>query len=156
MVKENVELVLGDDEQEESRVHAIVARAIQAKATVFVGRFLCDMTLPEPVASAWREANVTLRQYGHSCFVNAYPPLADAGRAEIGLEEAEAALRSGKYDIVLLSQVLTAIDERLLTSFDLAALIEARPEDVALVLTGCNVPTELVAQCETSQQGGGR
>jgi cob(I)alamin adenosyltransferase len=93
-----------------------------------------------------------LRQYGHSCFVNAYPPLADAGRIEIGLDEAEAALQSDQYDIVLLSQILTAIDEHLLTGFDIARLIQVCPDRVTLILTGRNAPQELAAQCESRQQ----
>lgn len=156
MAKENLELILGSDEREEFRVHEIVAEAIETKTATFVGRFLRDMALTESVAAEWRDSHITLRQYGHSCFVNAYPPLADAGRIEIGLDEAEAALRSGRYDIVLLSQILTAIDEHLLTSSDIARLIQVCPDRVTLILTGRNAPKELVAQCESCQQEVGR
>jgi cob(I)alamin adenosyltransferase len=156
MVKENIELVLGTDEQEEARVHAIVTQAIQRKAAVFVGRFLRDMALTKSIVAEWRDSNIMLRQYGHSCFVNAYPPLADAGRIEIGLDEAEVALHGGQYDIVLLSQILTAIDERLLTSSDIARLVQVCPDRVTLILTGRNAPEELVAQCESCQQEAGR
>jgi cob(I)alamin adenosyltransferase len=79
--------------------------------------------------------------------VNARPILADAGRAEIGLEEAETALRSGKFDLVLLSQILTAVDEGLLTEVDVLGLVSARPEHVGLILTGHTAPPDFCRRC---------
>jgi cob(I)alamin adenosyltransferase len=145
-----VELVLGEAEQEETRVRAMVTQAIQTRASLFVGRFLTDLSVPDEVRSFWAKSRVVLRQYGCSCHVNAPPPLADAGRAEIGLEEAEAALRSGKYDLVLLSQILTAVEEDLLTTADLLALIAKRPTRVTLILTGLHAPTDIIAECGRS------
>jgi ATP:corrinoid adenosyltransferase len=143
-----VELVLRDAAQEESYVRAMVKQAIQTRTSLFFGRFLNDLLSPDEARSLGAKSNIVLRQYGYSCHVNAPPLLADAGRAEIGLEEAEAALRSGKYDLVLLSQILTAVEEDLLTASDLLALMDQRPEHVTLILTGPNAPAELKARCE--------
>lgn len=146
MATGTVEIVLGDFEQEESQLLAIVVQSIQARACLFVGRFLADLSLPAEVPPLWATSNVVLRQYGSSCYVNAPPLLDDAKRAEIGLEEAETALSSGKYDLVLLSHILTAIDEGLLTTTDVLGLVNGRPKHVNLVLTGRTVPPVLYGE----------
>jgi cob(I)alamin adenosyltransferase len=143
-----VKLVLTDAGQEEARLNAIVAQTIAARNSLFLGRFLSDLLLPDAIRSQWARSRVALRQYGYSCHVNAPPLLADIGRAEIGLEEAEAALRSGVYEVVLLSQILTAVDADLLTTRDVQSLCGVRPQHVTLILTGRNAPTEIAAECE--------
>ena len=142
-----VEIVLGDFEQEKSQLRAIVTQSIQSQASLFVGRFLSDLPLPDGVRSQWATSKVVLRQYGCSLYVNAPPLLADARRAEIGLEEAETALCGGRFDRVLLSQFLTAVDEGLLTAADVLELVDARPRHVALILTGCTAPPALRLRC---------
>jgi cob(I)alamin adenosyltransferase len=156
MAKGTVELVLGDAERELSQVCAIVTRAIQVKTPLFLGRFLSDIAMHEKELSSWTDPHIVVRQFGCSCYVNACPPLADANRVEIGLEEAEAALRSNRYEVVLLSQILTAIDEDLLTTQDIESLFGARPQHVTLILTGRNAPSELTARYEGSHQGSQR
>jgi cob(I)alamin adenosyltransferase len=141
MAEDPVKHVIGDGEDELFRVRAIVSQAIVAKASLFLGRFLSDMTLGESELSSWCGSNIVLRQFGGSCFVNAYSPLAEVKRTEIGLEKAEAALQSGRYDVVLLSHILTALDEDLLAMSDLESLASLRPPHVTLILTGRSAPS---------------
>lgn len=137
------ELVLSHARDENSRIESIVNQASQAGKRVFFGRFLTDLVLSDTMLSQWKENGVVLRQYGNSCYVNACPPLADVRRVELGVEESEAALRSGKYDIVLLSQILSAIDEPLLACPDIQLLVNACPKHVSLILTGDKAPSEI-------------
>jgi ATP:corrinoid adenosyltransferase len=109
---------------------------MQDGKTVFVGRFLTDLALPDTTFSRWQENGVTLRQYGNSYYVNACPALADARRVELGVEESETILREGKHDVVLLSQILSANDETFLSCSDIVRLVEACPKHVSLILTG--------------------
>lgn len=148
MARGTVELVLGNAEEEEARVRAMLNEAFQTGAALFFGRFLTDLLSPDEARPLEATSNVVLRQYGRSCHVNAPPLLADARRAEIGWEEAEAALRGGRHDRVLLSQILTAVEQELLVASDLLALMDQRPEHVTLILTGASAPAEIVAQCE--------
>ncbi|MDZ7619404.1 MAG: cob(I)yrinic acid a,c-diamide adenosyltransferase, partial [Patescibacteria group bacterium] len=91
--------------------------------------------------------------YGHSCHMNACPQLAEAGRIDLGMEEAETAVLSGRYQTVVLSQVLTALEEELLTAEDVVTLMDACPAHVALVLTGRTAPIIIAAQCEPWAEG---
>jgi cob(I)alamin adenosyltransferase len=124
---------------------------VEKQTALFFARFLAD------IPASW-DNNVTYslrysmrivcRQYGRSYFVNACPPLDDVVRAEIGLEEAEAALQSGRHEVVLLSQILTAVEERLLSLQDVIRLIANRPPHVRLILTGRKAPEGLLEHSE--------
>jgi hypothetical protein len=134
------QIFVGDDGQEMRFLRQVCTQAVCDATPLFLARFLAEISLvgrtPEFLSSPW----ITLRQYGGSCFVNAPPPLADALRAETGLAEAEAAVHSGKYRIVILSQILDAFGAGLLTPEDLAALVDACPAHVRLILTGHGLP----------------
>lgn len=56
--------------------------------------------------------------------------------AQAGYEKAVAALRAGEYQFVILDEILSAVDERLLTEQQILDLIEKKPQDVTLIMTG--------------------
>lgn len=146
------ELVVSHTKDENSRIEAIVTQASQADKTLFLGRFLTDLVLSVTMLSQWKKNGVVLRQYGNSYYVNACPTLADVRRVELGVEESEIALRSGKYDVVLLSQILNAVDEHLLTSPDIQRLANACPKHVSLILTGDKAPSEIAVEHKYCQE----
>ena len=61
-----------------------------------------------------------------------------------GLKEAEEDITSGKYDVVVLDEIFTAIYYSLASVEDVLRLIEIKPENVELVLTGRYAPKEIV------------
>lgn len=148
-----VELVLGDSEYERAYLGAVATQAIQAENSLFVARFLTDLSLTHEVLSKWNTSGIVLRQFGSSYYVNAYMQLADIGRVDIGMEESEVALRSGNYDVVFLSQILIALNEDLLTTADILSLINTNPANVRLILTGCDAPAEITSKCKLRKQG---
>ena len=147
MTNNAIQLMLGDAEQEASCLHAIVTQAIETRSSLFLGRFLTDFSASDAQRLSQNNSHIMLRQYGHSQYVNAQPIVANVRRIEIGLEEAEEALKSGKYDTVLLSQVLTAVGNDMLRISHLFALLGQRPDQVTLVLTGSSAPVEILAEC---------
>lgn len=145
MLTENpVTTIVGDGRQERAYLKEVVTQAAQNGTSLFLGRFLTDMNVGEIAPRLSDSPWVVVRQYGSSYFVNARPPLAEALRAEQALEDAEAAIRSGKHQTVLLSQILNAVADDLLRPQDLAALVDARPGQVHLLMTGCGIPSHVV------------
>jgi hypothetical protein len=122
----------------------ITAETPQHPGPFFLGRFLTDLSVAEIAPLLLDFPGMVLRQYGGSCYMNAQPPLADAFRAELGLEEAEDALRGGKYRVIILSQILSAVHAGLLRPQDVATIVEARPPCVSLILTGSDVSAEMI------------
>ena len=58
-----------------------------------------------------------------------------------GLEKAAEALRSKKYDLVILDEIFTALDRRLITEDQIMDLIEGSGEVSCLVLQGGEPPS---------------
>jgi len=64
--------------------------------------------------------------------------------AQKGLVRAEKKIRSGKFDVVILDEILCALDLGLLKAQDVLALMRKMPECIELVLTGRNAPIALI------------
>ena len=72
-------------------------------------------------------------------------PLEDhAAAAAHGWQVAQQIVREGEYDVVVLDEVLGAVNAGLVPLDELLELVRARPPELHLVLTGRNVPPELV------------
>ncbi len=52
------------------------------------------------------------------------------------MEESINALKSKKYDLVVLDEALSAVESKLLTEADILRIMKAKPESVHLCLTG--------------------
>lgn len=66
-----------------------------------------------------------------------------------GVERAAEALRSKRYDLVILDEILTAMDRGLITEDQIMELIEERGEVSCLVLTGRGATHRLIAKADT-------
>jgi cob(I)alamin adenosyltransferase len=74
---------------------------------------------------------------GRECFVNKEDPDPEDLRwARKGWDLAQKAVHSRKYRIVILDEINVAVSYGLVPRRDLISLMESKPEDVELVLTG--------------------
>lgn len=64
--------------------------------------------------------------------------------ARKGLEAAEAAIHSGKYDLVILDELNVAVDLGLVLVEEVVKLINGKPEKLHLVITGRNAPQQVI------------
>ncbi|HHV62620.1 MAG TPA: cob(I)yrinic acid a,c-diamide adenosyltransferase [Firmicutes bacterium] len=88
---------------------------------------------------------VTITQFGTGRFIRGGRP------GDIEKELAREALRramkdfaSGEYDLVILDEVSHAINKGLITLVDLLQLLKEKPGHIELVLTGRDMPGELI------------
>jgi cob(I)alamin adenosyltransferase len=68
--------------------------------------------------------------------------------ARDGLELAREKLRSGRYRLVILDEINNAIHTGLLATEDLLQLLDEKPEQVDLVITGRDAPAEVVERAD--------
>ncbi|MBI3008226.1 MAG: cob(I)yrinic acid a,c-diamide adenosyltransferase [Candidatus Omnitrophica bacterium] len=64
------------------------------------------------------------------------------------LKEVGKVLSSGRYDLVILDEVVNAVSEKYLDVQALVGLIDSRPEEVEMVLTGRNAPEEIIRMAD--------
>ena len=114
----------------------LAVRAAGAGMRVFLGQFVKGMKYSE-VATLKRLADViTVRQFGRSCFIERKPDPEDIRLAQAGLAETRHILASKDYQLVILDEVTIANHYGLVSTDELLELIDAKPEDVELVITG--------------------
>ena len=68
--------------------------------------------------------------------------------AQQTLAYAEQEIASGKYDLVILDEILIAINQGLITVKQVLDLLDAKPGSVELVLTGRKAPPEIVQRAD--------
>lgn len=68
--------------------------------------------------------------------------------ARNSFEYAKEVLGSGEYQMVILDEILIAIDKGLLDTSEVIDLIKRKPDSVELVLTGRGAPAELIRRAD--------
>src|SRR5690606_22980016 len=63
--------------------------------------------------------------------------------AHAGLKEAKKILKSKKFEVVILDELLSAYEEKLIKLSDVESVIAAKPKDIHLVITGHKLPARL-------------
>ena len=87
----------------------------------------------------------TIVQMGHDGWLGSEPPGADAVvMARRAFEMARDAVAGGRFDLVILDEINTAVSHGLLTVEELLLLIREKGERVELVLTGRNAALEVI------------
>ena len=89
--------------------------------------------------------NFTFSQHGRDEFVNKdTPEQIDIDMAQEGFSHAKELIKNGKYDMIILDEINVAVDYNLINIEDVIKLIEERPENLELVLTGRDAHPEIV------------
>lgn len=89
--------------------------------------------------------NLTLKAFGRGEFITAKPPdKEDVRLAEQALQLAKEAVKSGKYDVIILDEVNVALTLKLIDLEEVLKLIQSKPNHVELVLTGRNAPVQVI------------
>ncbi|MDQ7782223.1 MAG: cob(I)yrinic acid a,c-diamide adenosyltransferase [Desulfomonilaceae bacterium] len=99
----------------------------------------------EHFAATKLEPLVTIKPMGCNGFIHCRggDPL-DRIMAENALEEARKALVTGQYDMIILDEVNCAVHFGLIAVEDVVKLLDSKPEQVELILTGRYARQELI------------
>ncbi|HNT30055.1 MAG TPA: cob(I)yrinic acid a,c-diamide adenosyltransferase [bacterium] len=89
--------------------------------------------------------NWKIKQFGRPEYVNkANPDPCDVQGAEAGFAHAREVIDSDRYDLIILDEIICAIDYGLLDLGTVIQLVKTKPERLELVLTGRNAPQRLL------------
>ncbi|MBF0343133.1 MAG: cob(I)yrinic acid a,c-diamide adenosyltransferase [Nitrospirae bacterium] len=86
---------------------------------------------------------ITLRQYGRG-FVRGKPASEDIEAAKRGLAESKEVMLSADFQVVVLDEINVALRLGVLELQEVVKLIQQRPPNVELVLTGRDADTEVI------------
>jgi len=125
-------------------------RAIGQGYNVFIVQFMKGRKYGEFVAAEKYLPRLTIKMSGLDSFVMRDNPAAiDIEMAQKGLDAARKAIRSGKYDMVILDEINVALDFKLIKLKEVMDLIKNKPSALDIILTGRYAPKEIIKLADT-------
>ncbi len=140
-----VQVYTGNGKGKTSAAFGLALRAIGRGLRVYIIQFIKGGFDYGELHVVKKLPNLTLKTFGRGQFVTARPPAEEDIRlAGEAFELAEKVVQDGKYDIVILDEINVALNLNLVKLEEVLNLIEKKPKNVELVLTGRKVPNEIV------------
>jgi cob(I)alamin adenosyltransferase len=138
-------------------------RAAGAGFNVYMIQFMKGRRYSE-LNSVEKLSNFTISQHGRDEFVNKdKPEQIDIDLAQKGFAHTKKLIKSGKYDMIILDEINVTVYFNLIDLYELMKVIENKPENLELVLTGryahpriqriANYVTEMLEIKHPYQQG---
>lgn len=76
------------------------------------------------------------------------PDAAEKEPARRALEHAANVIKSGKYHLIILDEINCALHKNLINTEEVLTLLDAKPEDVEIILTGRNAPQAVLDRAD--------
>lgn len=143
-----VQLFTGDGKGKTTAALGLALRASGRGLRTYIGQFMKGQRYGE--MEALRDHPfITLEQYGDPRCIRREEVTADhVAQAHEGLERALKAMLSGDFDLVVLDEVNVSIWFGVLTTEEVLAFLDQRPEHVEVVLTGRRAPQALIERAD--------
>jgi len=143
-----VQLYTGDGKGKTTAALGLALRASGHGLRTYIGQFMKGQQYGE--LDALRDnPYITVEQYGSPrCIHREEVTSQHITEAQQGLEQAREVMLSGDYDLVILDEVNVAIWFGVLTTEEVLAFLDQRPDDVEVVLTGRRAPQALIDRAD--------
>lgn len=144
-----VHVYTGDGKGKTTAALGLALRACGHGLKVHMIQFMKgDISYGELRAAEWIP-NLTIVQFGRASFVDRDKPAdEDIALAKKALEHAKAIIRKGEHDLVILDELNVAIDHKLLGLEEVLELIDTKPEDMELVITGRYAKEKIIERAD--------
>ncbi len=144
-----VQVYTGDGKGKTTAALGLALRACGHGLSVYMIQFMKgDIEYGELKAATWIP-NLTIIQFGRPDFVDKENPnKVDFEFAKKALEHAQKIISSDKYDIVILDELNVALDFNLVSLKEVLKLIDSKPKNMELVITGRNAPKEILMRAD--------
>lgn len=145
-----VQVYTGDGKGKTTAAFGLALRAAGHGMGVFVGQFLKMRPSGEIRAAARLRPLIVVRKFGREGLIlgPAGVTETDIQRARRGLQTCLWAMLSGRYQLVVLDEIHTALHFRILTEAEVHDFLDRRPEGVEVVLTGRCAPTSIIDRAD--------
>lgn len=145
-----IQIYTGNGKGKTTAALGLALRAVGAGLRVYIGQFLKQGETGENKVLHERFPEVTVEQFGSAkgLIIRRGVAPEDTIRAREGLVKGREALLSGRYDVVILDEILVAAGMGLIGEEDVLSLMELKPGRVELVLTGRGAREAITARAD--------
>jgi cob(I)alamin adenosyltransferase len=140
-----IQVYTGDGKGKTTAALGLALRACGHGLSVYMIQFMKGDIEYGELKAAQCIPNLTIIQFGRPDFVDKENPRKeDIDLARKALEHAKDIISSGDHDIVILDELNVALDFKLVDLKDALMLIESKPKNIELIITGRNAPKEIL------------
>ncbi|OQY51593.1 MAG: cob(I)yrinic acid a,c-diamide adenosyltransferase [Desulfobacteraceae bacterium 4572_89] len=146
-MKGYVQVYTGNGKGKTTASLGLAIRAAGADLKVYIAQFLKKGDYSE-IKSLSRFDNITVEQYGMGKFIRSNPSEEDMAAGARGYKKVCEILKQNKHDLVIVEEGNVAFMCNIFSEADLLALIDMKPENVELVITGRGAPQSLLDRAD--------
>jgi cob(I)alamin adenosyltransferase len=145
-----VQVYTGNGKGKTAAALGLALRAAGHGMRVYIGQFLKGQKYGELFSLKCLSPYVTLEQFGRKGFIHVTenPDDEDIERAKRGLRKCLRAMLSQKYRIIILDEINVAVYFHVLTEREVLDVLDKRPDDVEIVLTGRYAPRSFIRRAD--------
>ena len=140
-----IHVYTGNGKGKTTAAFGLALRGTMAGKKVYVGQFVKSMAYSEDRAKEYIP-NLEIEQLGLGCAFEKEIGIEDQKAAKEGLKKAKEAFLS--FDIVILDEIFIAHYLGLVSESDILLLMEQKPKQVELILTGRGASEKIIAAAD--------
>ncbi len=123
-------------------------RAAGAGLKVFIAQFIKMGEYSEIKALKRFKDLITVEQFGSGRFIKGKPSASDIEAARKGVEKIKAAFTSGQHNVIIMEEANVAAALGLLSVEDILKIMDEKPKDVELVITGRGADSRIIEKAD--------
>lgn len=146
LIKGYIHVYTGNGKGKTTAALGLAFRAMGKGLKTYIGQFIKGQQYGEIKSAELTSGMITIERYGRDSFlhIQSKPNVDDFRMAQEGLSRASAAMLSGKYDIIILDEIITAHYFQVLSLDDILNVIAKKPAHIELIMTGRHAPRKLI------------
>jgi len=147
-VKGYVQVYTGDGKGKTTAAIGLAIRAMGAGLKVYIAQFIKKGDYSEISALEKFYPKITVKQFGCGRFIKGKPAVSDIVAAKEGAVEIKKLVKDGGFDVIILDEANTAVLCNILSAGDLIGIIDCKPDNVEIVLTGRSAHDKILKRAD--------
>jgi len=143
-MKGYVQVYTGNGKGKTTAAMGLTLRAAGAGFKVYIAQFIKMGDYSEIKALEKFAGQITVEQFGLGHFIKGKPSAQDIEAGQQGLQKVKTVLSGGNYQIVIMEEANVAAAIGLFPLEDLIDIIQNKPDNVELVITGRNANAKVI------------
>lgn len=149
MEKGYFQIYTGNGNGKTTAALGLALRGVGAGLRIYIGQFVKSMEYHEISILKNRFPEITIELYGiDGCIAGRDANKRDVRSAVSGMKRAKEILNSREYDIVILDEITICTYFNLLTKEEILSIVDSKPENTELVMTGRYAPKYLIDRAD--------
>jgi cob(I)alamin adenosyltransferase len=143
-----IQVYTGNGKGKTTAALGLALRAMGAGLKVYLAQFIKAGDYSEINTLKRLSDDITVEQFGLGRFAKGKPADEDIAAARQGLKRISEIISSGQYSVVILDEANVAVSTGLLVVEDLLDIIDLKPGDMELIITGRNAPEQIIDRAD--------